>query len=55
MRPPLESAGGGLNPIFSRNLIHGGQSMRQNIVLRLAARGITLLLLAAATEIHKTK
>lgn len=47
--------GRGLNSIFSRNLIHGGQSIQENIVLWLAAHGITLLLLPAATEIHKMK
>lgn len=55
MWPPLESADGGHNSIFSNNLIHGGQSIQENIVLWLAARNITLPLLPAAAEIHKAK
>lgn len=50
-----ERADGGLNSIFSNNLIHGGQSVQEKIVLWLAAHSITLPLLPAATRIHKAK
>lgn len=54
MWAPLESAEC-LNSIFSNNLIHGGQSIQETIVLWLAACSITLPLVPAATEIHKVK
>lgn len=56
MWPPLErrSADGGLNSIFSNNLIHGGQSMQENIVLWLAAHGVKAYIAIAASSNRNT-